>query len=110
MPRSLRCIWLYNLGMLRRYEGRHAEALAAFEAALPLAREVGNARQLFYVLNNLAAACRELGRLEQALAGFDATLEHLRRSPLSWSRMIRPCGSWPPRPSGAVAHRSINPC
>jgi len=88
MPRSLRCIWLYNLGMLRRYEGRHAEALAAFEAALPLAREVGNARQLFYVLNNLAAACRELGRLEQALAGFDATLEHLRRSPLTDAQMM----------------------
>jgi predicted ATPase/DNA-binding winged helix-turn-helix (wHTH) protein len=88
MPRSLRCTWLYSQGMLRRYEGRHADALAAFEAALPLAREVGNARHLFYVLGNLAMAYRELGQLEQALAGFDATLEHLRRSPLTDAQMM----------------------
>lgn len=88
MPPNLRCIWLYNQGMLRRYEGRHAEALAAFESALPLARSGGNARQLFYVLNNLATTCRELGQLEQALAGFDATLEHLRRSPLTDAQMM----------------------
>ena len=68
---------------------------------------MGNARHFFYVLSHLAVAYRELGRLEQALAGCGATLEHLRRSSLTHAQLMavalmsrsakcrKACATWP---------------
>ncbi len=64
---------LSNLGVAYNGSGDLAGATRQFEAALRLAREHG--LDLGSPLNNLAYALREQGRLDEALAMFEETLE-----------------------------------
>jgi hypothetical protein len=89
-----RGLWLYGCGMVRRYQSRPEEALAAFAQALPLTRNGGDARTLFYVLNNLAALHQEIGHIDEAVDQFRAVIEHLRRSPLTDAQMLAFAHNW----------------
>lgn len=91
---GFRGLWLYNCGMVRRYQGRTEEALAAFAQALPLVRAGGDARVLFYVLNNLAALHQEIGHVDEAVDQFRAMIEHLRRSPMTDAQMMAFALNW----------------
>lgn len=91
---GFRGLWLYNCGMVRRYQGRTEEALAAFAQALPLVRSGGDARTRFYVLNNLAALHQEIGHIDEAVDQFRAVIEHLRRSPLTDAQMLAFAHNW----------------
>jgi len=92
--RAFKGTWLYCTGMVRRYQGQSAQALAAFAQALPLVRTEGNARTLFHVLNNLAAAHHELGHVDEAVAQFRRLIEHLQRSPLTDAQMMAFALNW----------------
>lgn len=91
---GFRGLWLYNCGMVRRYQGRTEDALAAFSQSLPLNRKGGDARTLFYVLNNLAALHQEIGHIDEAVDQFRAMIEHLRRSPLTDAQMMAFALNW----------------
>ena len=69
LARRWRASLLNNLGWTRHEEGRFAEALALFEAALVARREQGGAPGPLHVARwAVARAKRSLGRYEEALA------------------------------------------
>lgn len=92
--RGFKGMWLYITGMVRRYQDRAEEALAAYNQALPLVRAGGNARTLFYVLNNMAAMHHELGHLDEAVSQFRGVVDHLQRSPLTDAQMMAFALNW----------------
>ncbi len=92
--RGFKGLWLYIMGMVRRYQDRPDDALTAFNQALPLVRGGGNARVLFYVLNNLAAMHHELGHLDEAASQFRGVIDHLQRSPLTDAQMMAFALNW----------------
>ncbi|MDQ6685123.1 MAG: tetratricopeptide repeat protein, partial [Pseudomonadota bacterium] len=85
---ALKGLRLYNVGMLRRYQGRAEEALVAFEESLPLVRNGGDSRLLFYIENNLAATHLELGRVEEALSRYAALIEVMQGSSRADAQMM----------------------
>ncbi|HEY2187857.1 MAG TPA: tetratricopeptide repeat protein, partial [Caldimonas sp.] len=69
---------LCNLGLLHLVQGRLDEAIAASNAALVLARELGHVRVESIVLCNLGIVLERLGRSDDAQAKFEAALRIVR--------------------------------
>ncbi|RCW71210.1 ATP-binding protein [Pseudorhodoferax soli] len=90
----LRGVWQYVEGMVCRSEGRPEAAFAAFTEALPFARQAGDGRTLFYLQNNLAAVHHELGRLDEAVRQYRATLQLLQASPRTDAEMMAFALNW----------------
>ncbi|MEO1144226.1 MAG: tetratricopeptide repeat protein [Cyanobacteria bacterium J06638_22] len=58
---------LGNLGAVAEVLGNSPEAIAAFEASLEVAREIGDYQGIVFALNNLGHTHELLGNYEQAL-------------------------------------------
>jgi tetratricopeptide (TPR) repeat protein len=69
---------LGNLAITHHEQGRPAEALAHYEAALAIEREIGSRRDEAITLCNLADLLAGQGRTERARATFAAALALLR--------------------------------
>ncbi|HVB45890.1 MAG TPA: tetratricopeptide repeat protein [Streptosporangiaceae bacterium] len=82
--------WLLTfLGIALMYRGKHSEALARLEQALPLSRLAGDLRCEATVTGNIAIAFKELKRYDEAIG-------HLER-----------CGSIDPDPDPLVQGRTM---
>jgi tetratricopeptide (TPR) repeat protein len=65
---------LYELGIVQRQTGAMAEALATYERALAIDRELGDGDAEAKVLNSLAIVHAEQGRFDAARASFESAL------------------------------------
>lgn len=84
----LRGLPLYIEGMVRRFEGRPHDALAAFTEALPYVRRHGDGRTLFYLQSNMAAVHHEMGHLDEAADQYRRCLVGLEDSPRTDAQMM----------------------
>lgn len=84
----LRGLPLYIEGMVRRFEGRSHEALAAYTEALPYVRRHGDGRTLFYLQSNMAAVHHEMGHLDEAVDQYRRAIVALEDSPRTDAQMM----------------------
>jgi tetratricopeptide (TPR) repeat protein len=90
----LRGIPLYIEGMVRRFEGRPHDALAAYTEALPYVRRHGDGRTLFYLQNNMAAVHHEMGHLDEAVDQYRRAIATLEASPRTDAEMMAFVLNW----------------
>ena len=68
---------LRSIGLLRSHEGRHEDAIAVFEQALAIDRELGDAPAAAGELASLGNILRKIGRPEDGLRALEAALDGL---------------------------------